>query len=141
MRKRVLIIEDSRFLRAAFEKVISRSGCEVLAAADGEEGLQMAQDSLPDVIVLDWIMPRMQGAEVLTKLKQDPKTRSIPVIVVSGIESKERVAISSLAENASSEQNNDTANASMFLDKNTLNLTDLASHVTRLCEATNTLVQ
>jgi len=126
MGKRVLVIEDSRFLRTGFEKMLSRSGFEVLVAQDGEEGLATASNEIPDVIVLDWIMPKMQGAEVLTKLKQDPKTSSIPVIVISGIQKENGVEVSA-------------AGAAMFLDKNDLNLTSLASHVTRLCLAAETV--
>lgn len=125
--KRVLVVEDSKFLRTGFEKILSRSGFEVLVAADGEEGLALACQQVPDVIVLDWIMPRMQGAEVLAKLKQDPKTSSIPVIVISGIQKENGVELSP------------STGAAMFLDKNNLNLASLASHVARLCSATDTV--
>lgn len=119
--KRVLVVEDSKFLRSGFEKMLSRSGFEVITAADGEEGLALAGEHIPDVIVLDWIMPRMQGAEVLSKLKQDPKTSQIPVIVISGIQKENGVEMSS------------STGAAMFLDKNNLNLSSLASYVDRLC--------
>jgi response regulator RpfG family c-di-GMP phosphodiesterase len=124
MKNTVLIIEDSRFLRSAFEKVITRNGFDVLLAADGEEGLKLAQDSMPSVIVLDWIMPKMQGADVLTQLKLNPQTAAIPVIVVSGVEKGEKM---------------ETGNASgvaAFLDKTTLNVTELAQHIARLCPLT-----
>ena len=125
--KRVLVIEDSKFLRSGFEKILSRNGFEVLVAGDGEEGLALAEREVPDVIVLDWIMPKMQGAEVLTKLKQDPRTSSVPVIVISGIQKESGVELSS------------ANGAAMFLDKNDLNLASLASHVAKLCSATDTV--
>jgi|SRR5579884_2406388 len=126
--KRVLVVEDSKFLRSGFEKMLSRGGFEVITAADGEEGLALAGEHIPDVIVLDWIMPRVQGAEVLSKLKQDPKTSQIPVIVISGIQKENGVETSS------------STGAAMFLDKNNLNLSSLASYVDRLCSAAD-LVQ
>lgn len=83
--KRVLLAEDDRFLRRAGEAALKRAGYEVLAAADGEEALRMAREQLPSLVLLDLIMPKMQGFEVLTALKQDPATAAIPVIVLSNL--------------------------------------------------------
>jgi len=83
--KRVLLAEDDRFLRRAGEAALKRAGYEVLGAADGEEALRMAREHLPSLVLLDLIMPKMQGFEVLTALKLDPATAAIPVIVLSNL--------------------------------------------------------
>ena len=83
--RRVLLAEDDRFLRRAGEAALKRAGYEVFAAADGEEALRMARDELPSLVLLDLIMPKMQGFEVLMALKQDPATAFIPVIVLSNL--------------------------------------------------------
>jgi CheY-like chemotaxis protein len=81
----VLLIDDSKFLRRATEMAIVRSGYSVLCAADGEEGLQVAQNKTPSVIVLDMMLPKISGLKLLQALKQDPRTAAIPVIVMSSL--------------------------------------------------------
>jgi two-component system cell cycle response regulator DivK len=81
----VLLIDDSKFLRRANELAISKSGYGVLVAADGEEGLRVARDRTPDVIVLDMMLPKVSGPQLLHALKQDPRTARIPVIVLSSL--------------------------------------------------------
>jgi CheY-like chemotaxis protein len=85
MNKTVLLIDDSKFLRRSNELVVSKAGYLVLGAADGEEGLQVARDKLPDVIVLDMMLPKLSGPQLLHALKQDPRTSSIPVVVLSSL--------------------------------------------------------
>lgn len=82
---RLLLVEDDRFLRKAAEVMLRRHGFEVLTAADGEAGLAVARESRPALILLDLIMPRMQGFQVIEHLKQDPETAGIPVIVMSNL--------------------------------------------------------
>lgn len=84
-KKTVLIIEDSRFQRKASEMTLARAGYGVLSAADGEEGLKVATEQKPDVIVLDMMLPKMGGPELLQALKKNPQTAPIPVIVLSGL--------------------------------------------------------
>jgi CheY-like chemotaxis protein len=67
-------------------------GCEVMEAEDGGEGLQMALSGAPDIILLDFMMPVMDGLQVLGNLKNDPKTKAIPVIMVSAKGRDEDVA-------------------------------------------------
>jgi CheY-like chemotaxis protein len=81
----VLLIDDSRFLRKANELALSRSGYSVIAASDGEEGLHMACEKIPDLIVLDMMLPKMPGQQLLHALKNDPRTSQIPVIVLSSL--------------------------------------------------------
>jgi len=83
--KRILVAEDDRFLRKAAEVTLRRHGFTVLTASDGEAALQIARAETPDLVLLDLIMPRLQGFEVLRTLKQDPATEAIPVIVLSSL--------------------------------------------------------
>lgn len=81
--KRVLVVEDDRFLRKACEAGLRQCGLAVVAAGDGEEGLRLARTERPDLILLDVLMPKLTGLEVLRTLKADPATREIPVLVLS----------------------------------------------------------
>jgi DNA-binding response OmpR family regulator len=82
---RVLLAEDDRFLRKAAETALKRQGFTVLPAVDGEEALRMARADTPDIVLLDLIMPKLQGFEVLRALKADPATAKIPVIILSNL--------------------------------------------------------
>lgn len=81
----VLVAEDDASVRMTIEFVLKDEGFDVLLAEDGEEAVRMAQDSLPDVILLDQIMPKMDGKEVLTALRSHEPTAEIPVLVLSGM--------------------------------------------------------
>jgi CheY-like chemotaxis protein len=83
--KNILLVEDDRFLRKAAEATLRRHGFTVRTAADGEEALQRVRDEIPDLVLLDLIMPKLQGFEVLRILKQDPTTKQIPVVVLSNL--------------------------------------------------------
>jgi CheY-like chemotaxis protein len=80
----ILVAEDSRFLRTATASSLRREGFHVLEAMNGDEALRLAQVSLPDLILLDYVLPGLDGREVLTVLKRDPRTMDIPVVVLSG---------------------------------------------------------
>ncbi len=81
--KRVLLVEDDRFLRRACEKSLRQQGFTVSSAADGEEALRAVRAEPPDLILLDILMPKLTGIEVLRALKSDEKTRAIPVVVLT----------------------------------------------------------
>ena len=83
--KRVLLVEDDRFLRKAAEATLRSQGFEVVTAVDGEEALQRAREMPPDLILLDLIMPKLHGFDVLRTLKEEPRTAGIPVIVLSNL--------------------------------------------------------
>ena len=83
--RRVLLAEDDRFLRRAAEARLRQHGFTVIAAVDGEEALRIARAEQPDLILLDLIMPKIQGFEVLKALKQDDATAHIPIIVLSNL--------------------------------------------------------
>lgn len=82
---KVLLVEDSKFLRMANEKALSKAGFEVITAADGEEALKVANDKLPDIILLDMMLPKISGTEVLKALKANLATANIPVIVLTSL--------------------------------------------------------
>lgn len=84
----ILLIEDSRLLRLAISRMLIKAGYAVIAVGDGEEGLRKAQESRPDAILLDMMLPTMEGIVVLRRLKQNPLTQAIPVLVLSGLSQK-----------------------------------------------------
>jgi DNA-binding response OmpR family regulator len=83
-RKKILVIDDEEDFSFFTRKNLQRSNYEVIIAASGEDGLRIAQTSQPDVILLDIMMPGMNGFEVLHKLKEDPLTNTIPVVMLTG---------------------------------------------------------
>lgn len=85
---KILLAEDSKFLRMATERALARAGYEVCSAADGEEALRMAREKLPDLILLDMLLPKMSGPDVLAALQNDSLTRAIPVVVITGMSQK-----------------------------------------------------
>ena len=86
----ILLIDDSKFLRVANGKALNRAGFEVLDAADGLEGLRLAKEKSPHLILLDMMLPKISGLEVLRALKQDPATHAIPVIVLTALSAKNK---------------------------------------------------
>jgi DNA-binding response OmpR family regulator len=83
--QRILLAEDDRFLRKSAGAMLRRQGFIVMAAEDGEDALRLARTESPDLILLDVIMPKMQGFDVLRALKSDPHTSPIPVIILSNL--------------------------------------------------------
>jgi CheY-like chemotaxis protein len=81
----MLLVEDSKFLRVMTERVLSRAGFLVSTAADGEEALRIAKEQLPDIVLLDMMIPKISGPDVLKALKENPATTHIPVIVLSSL--------------------------------------------------------
>ena len=85
--KSILLIDDSRFMRQANEKALTRAGYGVVTASDGEEGLLIAHSRSPDLILLDMLLPKLGGQQVLQALRSDP-VASIPVVVLSSLPEK-----------------------------------------------------
>ena len=83
--RRNLLAEDDRLLRKAAEATLKRKGFTVFTAEDGEEAFRVAKAELPDLVLLDLIMPKRQGFDVLRDLKGCPETARIPVIVLSNL--------------------------------------------------------
>jgi CheY-like chemotaxis protein len=88
MASKVLLVEDSKFLRLANERALSKAGYVVCTAADGEEALIVANDKLPDIILLDMLLPKLSGPDVLKALKANPATQDIPVVVLTSLSQK-----------------------------------------------------
>ena len=75
---KILLVEDSRSIRMENERALSHAGYEVICAQDGEEALQGARTEHPDLILLDLLLPKMPGTEVLARLKNEPETWTSP---------------------------------------------------------------
>ncbi|MFH1838136.1 MAG: response regulator [Candidatus Kuenenbacteria bacterium] len=88
---KILIVEDDFFLRRLCQKKLEKEGFEVFLAEDGNEGIQQAKKCLPDLILLDIILPNIDGFEVLKTLKEDSSTASIPIILLSNLGQKEDI--------------------------------------------------
>ena len=86
MPKKILFIEDESALQKTFGEILSQEGYEMISALDGEIGLRLAKDKKPDLILLDLVLPKIHGFEVLKRLKTDKETKDIPVIVLTNLE-------------------------------------------------------
>jgi CheY-like chemotaxis protein len=82
---KILLIEDSKFQRIASGRALIKAGYDVIYAGDGEEGLRTAHEDMPDLILLDMMLPKVSGLDVLRALKSDVLLKHIPVIVLSGL--------------------------------------------------------
>jgi two-component system, OmpR family, alkaline phosphatase synthesis response regulator PhoP len=83
MTKRILAVDDEVFIRRLIEVNLQRAGYHVTTACDGQEALERIQAERPDAVVLDVMMPRMDGFELLRRLKADPATAGIPVLMLT----------------------------------------------------------
>ena len=81
----ILLVEDSKFLRVATERILTKAGYQVICDGDGDEALALAGSRLPDLIVLDMLLPKLSGPEVLRSLKKNDLTAHIPVVVLSSL--------------------------------------------------------
>jgi CheY-like chemotaxis protein len=106
---KILVIEDSRFLRVAIEKVLRKAGYDVFGVADGREGLSAARSEPPALILLDMMLPGIDGTAVLKALKLDPLTAQVPVIVLTGLSQKNEAKLKS-------------AGACAYIEKSSLDL-------------------
>jgi len=86
-----LVADDSKLFLFLSETIFKRIGSKVVTASSGVQALQIASEIIPDIIVLDLIMPDIRGDEVCARLKLDPKTRNIPVIIVTVCASPEEI--------------------------------------------------
>src|SRR6202163_3217190 len=120
---KVLLVEDSKFLRMATEHSLSKAGYLVSTAADGEEALQAANDKLPDLILLDMMLPKISGPEVLKSLKENPATMHIPVIVLTSLSQKNEEKLISEGAAAYFEK------STLALDQNSSRLADTVETV------------
>lgn len=119
---KILLIEDSRFLRIAIERILTKAGHFVIGVEDGREGLQAARTHLPVLILLDMMLPGMEGTGVLKKLKQDPSTAQIPVIVLTGLSQK-------------NEEKLKDAGAAAYIQKSSIDLEQNANALVEIVES------
>lgn len=90
-KKTVLLIEDDEFLAELYATKLNLEGFDVIAAADGKKGLKLALEKRPDVVLLDIILPKMDGFEVLKNLRADAAAKTIPVILLTNLSQKDEV--------------------------------------------------
>jgi len=90
--KKVLIVEDDIFLAQLLTNRIGKVGAEVLRAADGEEGIKMIKDNKPDLVLLDLILPKKSGFELLEDMRSEPSIQGTPVIIISNLGQESDVA-------------------------------------------------
>ena len=90
-KKKILAVDDENDLLLIVKTALFSEGYDVITASNGPDGIALAQDHKPDLIVLDVMMPEMTGFEVLEQLRQDPTTESIPVIMLTGLSEKDKI--------------------------------------------------
>lgn len=91
MAKTVLVIEDDKFLRELIAQKLLKEGYNISEAIDGEEGIKKVKEEKPDLVLLDLILPGIDGFEVLSQMRADSSLTSIPVIILSNLGQKEDV--------------------------------------------------
>lgn len=84
--KKILFIEDEAALQKTFGDLLKKEGYEMFSALDGKEGLKLAKELKPDLILLDLVLPKVHGFDVLKQLKEDKETKDIPVIILTHLE-------------------------------------------------------
>lgn len=119
----VLVVEDDRFLRRACEVSLRQRGFTVLTATDGEAALELIRAEIPGLVLLDLLMPRMSGLELLRRLRSEERTRALPVLVISNSSREQDVA------------ELERLGITGYLVKANLSLEELGDTVTRILEA------
>lgn len=90
-KKQILIIEDDKFFRELVAKRLRLEDLDVLTAENSKEAFELLNTNVPSIIILDMLLPGLDGFEILTILKKDPKTAGIPVMVLSNLGQKEEI--------------------------------------------------
>ena len=88
---KILIVEDEFNLQAALSKKLEENNHTVISAADGEAGVQAALSEKPDLILLDIVLPKLSGIDVLEKLRQDPAGKELNVVMLTNLEEPEKI--------------------------------------------------
>ncbi len=91
-KKKVLVVDDEQDLRDAISTALAYEGFEVVSARDGEEGLALAESQLPDLILLDIMMPKIDGIEMLRRMRSTEWGKKIPVIVMTMLDDMGKMA-------------------------------------------------
>ncbi len=88
---KILVVEDDKFLRELINRKLQSENFETVLAIDGEVALELVEKEKPDIILLDLILPGINGFEVLTKIKENDKVKEIPVIILSNLGQKDDI--------------------------------------------------
>ena len=89
---KIVLVEDDEILSKVVEEELSSKGFGVLKAMDGEAGLEMIKSEKPDLVLLDLVLPKLNGIEVLKKLREDEFGKNVPVIILSVVSDMDKVA-------------------------------------------------
>lgn len=89
--KKILVVEDDRFLSKVYSKKLTKEGYDVSLAVEGSEAVRKVKEELPNLILLDLILPGKSGFEVLAEIKSDAKTSKIPVVILSNLGQEEDI--------------------------------------------------
>ena len=89
---KVLVVEDEEILLTALKEELENGGYDVVGAVDGEDGLAKVKSSKPELVLLDLVMPKMDGMEMLRKLKEDSEIRDTPVVILTNLSDYERIS-------------------------------------------------
>lgn len=89
--KKILFIEDEAALPKTFSEMLKKEDYEVISALDGETGLRLVRERKPDLVLLDLVLPRLRGLDILKALREDPDTKDLPVIILTNLEAPEEV--------------------------------------------------
>jgi DNA-binding response OmpR family regulator len=92
MAKKIVIIEDEQPIADAMQTGLNEAGYEAVTAYDGEEGLNKVKEVLPDLILLDLLLPKKDGLTVLHELREDEKTKDIPVLILSQLSDTNKIS-------------------------------------------------
>jgi DNA-binding response OmpR family regulator len=90
--KKILIVEDDVFIRDIYQVKFSQEGFDVTTAEDGIKAMEILENMVPDIILLDIIMPYMNGMEVLKKIRSNDALKNVPIIMLTNISEKESVS-------------------------------------------------
>ena len=114
----ILLVEDSRFMRTAVAAMLSANGFRVTTAADGEQAVKVTEQQIPDLIVMDWFIPKLRGLELIQKFKSSSRTAHVPIVILSG------------AGKADDLQQALSKGAVGFIDKTSLSLEGMLGQIT-----------
>jgi len=87
--KKILLAEDDEFIRDIYNRVFTSNGFEVILATNGMEAMEKMEDMVPDLILLDIMMPYQNGKEVFKKIKQDERLKNVPVVFLTNVSSQD----------------------------------------------------
>ena len=88
---KIVLVEDDKFLSKMYQSKLSIEGMDVKAAYDGEEGVELIKKEKPDIVLLDIVLPKLEGWDVLEAIKDDMEVKDIPVIILSNLGQEEDV--------------------------------------------------